>query len=829
MGVCDNIVSMTINGDNETTGVTTFSSEACEAVDVLSGHRVPPPSLGVSSNSQDLKEYFRRPQVIASGTVPNGTRALISSFVCDANNIFTTAFPGGFLRLNGALGVRFDMVFTVQLAATPFHQGVFCSSFQYGHNSPTSTTANFARCSLSATATNLPHVRLDVSVDTMSVLRVPFLMPAEFMPLSGLVGGPLTVIGVFAFNQLLPTPTVTGIAPMPYKIMMHLENLELVGAVPFVTAGVTPQSGGAGPLTQEFEQQAYPFSSGLSSLGRTLKWVSRGVPALSSLTSTPIWLAGKAAGALRSFGFSKPLIQEPIRRVLQYSTAMENNVDVATTAVALGPFASNAITMGPQVATSSVDEMALDYVLSQWSQICIGQITNAQPVGTTVYAAAVSPSCCWFRSAPGPIFGNINQPLSATATTNSFIPSTVFSISSMFASYRGSLEYRITFSKTKLHGGRVLLTYVPNADHGVLAPGTNTAVSAPGAGPNGFISPTGITTVFDLRDDNVVSFDCPYMSPLSNLTFNQGFGSLTMIIHDPLVGPATVATSIGFMVEVRAKPGFDLITPKGPSYPAIPAGTVVVQSGGLMKMSDTTFRETITSAGIQDAVGESITSLKQIIMLPHVTREITVPSGQTNFMWCPPWYHSNSYPSAVPFGGTFLVDTFNSGGYIAQHYAFVSGGTDYYFYTFQDGVMSWAQISGNDWNAFNDSNTVNNGPGSSANRIFAVGHIPLHFKVPAYQRTKRCNPATLREIPWTGIFGAGGNPTLLTGNSNIIPPVAAKIYCQNISATASFGFLQRSASDDARAGLYMGPVPLLLPTTVVGSGSFYDLDSIGFQ
>lgn len=832
MGVCDNIASLTIDASNETTGVTSFASEACEAVDVFAAHRSKVPYIGTSTNTQDLKEYFRRPQIIASSTVPNGTRVLLQNFVADYTNIFVTAFPGGFSRLLGTGGLRFDMVFTLQIAATPFHQGVFSLNFQYAHNSAVSTTATFARCSLSAASTNLPHVRLDVSTDTMAVLRVPFLMASEFMPNLDLGGSPLGVIGVMGFNQLLPTPTVAGIAPMPYKIMLHLENLEIVSATPFVNTTIVPQSGGTTPLTSEFENEAYPYSSGLSSFGRTLRWVARGVPSLASLAGPPLWAISKAAGALRSFGFSKPLIQEPIRRVVHFSTGMENNVDVATNAVALSPFATTTLAVDGNLATTEVDEMSLPYVLSQWSQLNVGSFTTSQPVGTFVYATATSPSVMWFRSGPGPIFGAALAPDRATAGTNSFLPTTVMSVCSLFESWRGSFEYRFTFSKTKLHGGRLLLTYTPTRDISLLQyRGVSNVlnIGVPAVNPNGFISPTGISVIFDLRDSNVFTFDAPYLLPLSNVTFMEASGSVSLAIHDPLVGPATVSPTVDFMVEVRCKPGFDLITPKGPRWPAFAAGTVMTQSGGLMSTSNVVLPETITSESLHNTVGESVTSLKQLIMLPHITRPFNLGSNSTGNIWVPPWYHSNVYPATVPFSGTYLPNTFSIGGYIGHHYAFVNGGTDVYFYTYQDSLMTWAQIAGDAWNTADSSNTVANGPGSSANRIFCVGKSSLQFKVPAYQRTRRVNPATLREIAWTALFGVAGTPSLVTGNRNIIPPISARVYAQNVAAVAATCFMHRSASDDARAGAYMGPVPLLLPTTVVATGSTYDVDSVGFQ
>lgn len=88
--LCCEVDSLAIDAQDTTTGVTSFENEACECIDVLGKHFVPTPGLTTTPALQDLKEYFRRPVNISSGTVATALRDQLSNWNVNWATIFNT-------------------------------------------------------------------------------------------------------------------------------------------------------------------------------------------------------------------------------------------------------------------------------------------------------------------------------------------------------------------------------------------------------------------------------------------------------------------------------------------------------------------------------------------------------------------------------------------------------------------------------------------------------------------------------------------------------------------------------------------------------------------
>jgi len=205
--------SLAISGEATASGVTQFANEACDGVEILTPYKDTPYAVP-QSDLQDLKSYFERPRLIRRGTVPFATRTRVNQFDASVAN-FTTAFPQWSNRLSGAYGIRFKTCFRLQVACTAFHQGVLALNWQYGSGSGDTDVYN--RSTNSSTCTNLPHVRLDVSENTMVELSCPFLYTAEYMPISG-VDLYNAAVGTLALNVVLPFVSVVGLNVPSYEL-----------------------------------------------------------------------------------------------------------------------------------------------------------------------------------------------------------------------------------------------------------------------------------------------------------------------------------------------------------------------------------------------------------------------------------------------------------------------------------------------------------------------------------------------------------------------------------------------------------------------------------
>jgi len=761
-----------------------------------------------------------------------------------------TFFPGSNNRLLGAYAMRATVVFTLQVAATPFHQGVVVLSSQYRD----SANATFSRNNAFYACTNVNHVRCDINNTTMVQLKIPYLSEEEAQVIGG-AGGTISSNPWFFMSvvQMLPTPLPSSILAARLQLFMHLEDIEFFGAIPQVTSTLTPQSG---IKAAEVEEAAYPLSSSVKAAAKSLTLASRAIPLLSPILSTPTWFLQCAGNALRSFGFSKPIVRDPITRHVRFSSVGEHNVDVASGCFSLAPTSTNSLATDAVLGTTDVDEMSLEYVLSQWGQVMYGTITTAQGSGQTIYYNQLSPLAQWYRNTLGTaaaatVPANYQAPLTATATTNAFFPSSLMAVSQMFRLYRGGFQFRVTFAKTKFHGGRVLFTYNPLAG--------STTLFAPTAGAQA--QTTGESVIFDLRDSNVFEFECPFVETVPALGLANNFGSFTMTLVNQLVSTSTVSSSVDFLVEVRASPGFNLAVPAGFQWPSVSTGATIgpivgigltstnlflapasrdeveadsqlftdydtfeAQSGTTVTTA-TMVPETFTRKDTKYTFGEDILSLKQLIMMPKLTNCGVVPANGGDYVGVPPWWYNNmSSARLVPSPNTFLPESFGTPGNIAQWYAFVNGGTETHFYTpGRPANTCMAQWNGQNYNGLNNTNTFLQTPASNVSRVLAVDDQPLHFVVPPYQRVRRMRPAWIAGVNWVPKFGdANRFPTFIPNNNG--PSTMAKIRVFNNSVDTLAGWMTRCAADDARCAVYQGPLPMALPgASVVG---IYDPDSI---
>lgn len=800
------------NKSSDTTGLMTFANEACESVDVHGQHSHPPRYGAIPEVLSDLKEYFRRPILKFTGTLPTA-RGGITTFPWSVASTIG-AFPFGTTRLLGSWGARYTTVLTITVAATPFHQGVLAAGFSYA------TLSTDPRYSSANTITNLPHVRMDISETTMVQLRVPFLAAFEYLELSNTLN-----VGFFSIQQLLGVPLPSGITAPTIRVFMHLEDLELVSAVPLATNSVVVNSGRlVSAQASEISEASHPYSSIVSSASRTLTLAGRAFPLIKGLMSTPTWFLDSAAATIRSFGYSRPTNKDPASRMLPMQTALEHNVDVPSAAIVLGPLSSNTLATDGELGATDVDEMSLAFVTSQWSQVASGTLTTLQTYTTAIVKYPCSPYVMWYRNRIGQAdCGGLAPPLFKATLTNSFQPSSLMAISSCFRLWKGSLQFRLTFAKTKFHSGRLLLAFCPTVIN-VLPPTGTINVSVPSDGSN--LSPTGYSATFDLKDSNVVEFTCPYVSLKPFLAFDESFGSFTVTVLDPLVGPATVQQSVDYMVEVRGAPDFELAVPVTNRWPVINNNpTVFAQSGRTVSAGPAVLTSTALPSDSKYTVGERILSVKQLIQVPKCSSCGATAAGAVNGCAIPPWWWLPQPAGVLPAPTAFIREQFSLPGFLAQLYAFATGSTEANVYNYGPGTaLISAVICAQEGNDNNSSTTYLQSPALSNPTIISTS--TLHFKTPAYQNFKRYFTATLSNISWSLRFGSTTSPPITT--SPFHPTTVGVVAVSNPAGGAAVQtVISRQAGDDGRLATYLGPLPFaFLSTNVTG---FWDPEaSLGF-
>lgn len=799
--ICSEMDSaMTINGEVSNTGVTTFVNEACDMTDIFSNYV--PSSLTVpQADLQDIKSYFARPRLITRGTVAFSSRSSVYSSTWDINS-FTTSFPQWNNRLSGVYGIRYKLNYRLQIAATPFNSGVLALSWQYG---PTTNDGyNYLRYIASASCTNLPHVRLDVSQQTMVELSVPFLWYGEFYPVSG--GTVDSGYGRVSVNQILSPAGVTGTTAPTYELYVYMTEIELFGADNNNSTTITLQSGG---VVKSEAKASHLLSNGFTTAGKIAKFIGSNIPSLSGIAGPTAWAADTAAGIARYFGYSRPLLQDPPLKIFRTLYGGETNVDVPMTGFNVGLMQSNTLATIPEFAATDVDEMSFDYIKQQYSQVCVAFVTTGDSHGTVIYAAPASPSVMWFRTPAAVPYCNVNFPQSSanlvSQSGNSFLPSSLMHLASNFRLWRGGFKLRVTFGKTKFHAGRYMISFNPTmVNHSY--PVNYATIEGPERAST-FVQPYGYSMIMDLKDENVFDFVIPYLLEAPYITFGSSMGGISIVCIDPLLGPATVPVSVPVLIEVCGDTDFSVNDYAGPYFVPHPSGVIYTQSGVVVSAT----KETPSTT-----VGEKLMSVKQIIQAPW-WRQISVGANGNVILTPPPWFTSTTANTLIggntspPSATIALFGAGNPGFSWSRCFVYARGGSDVHVYpaTASSGVVVVAEQMPHEYRTFTSKNTAYTSRPftSTMPKVVTYGEHPTHLRFPyfsSYQRTPVTAYDSLGYLPFTAVSDAQSGPWRAHLD---------KILIGNNGTGTSKIWLSAAAADDASLGHYIGPVPMYIPNS----------------
>lgn len=794
---------------SDTIGLTEFPVEAkVETLVEPDAHMYT--STQLPDEFQDIKRYFERPRLVTTTTAAT-TRSSLASF--NVNNPITQFWPANAIqRLNGVYGYRCRLKWTVTLAATPFQQGMVALSWQYGTAS--NAGVNISRALFPPLVTNLPHTRLDFSDNTMAELDIPYLSSYEYFELANTStsGGDnaanLYGFGVFGLTQILPYYTLTTVSAPVLRVYLSLHDMELFGAVPVAASAIIPQSG----MTKHMDKQTNKTKTGSVSsfLNKTSKVADTvavvgglaGAPVLAATSATVGWLAGKLAHTAASLGYSKPVSEQPVCAMYPNDANYEFHVDQPTVDRVISPYQSNRLAVDDKQSGTDIDEMTLPFILGQYAQAYVGEISTTDGSGATLYATNLCPTSMWYRSRPtARAGGNLPIPSGASLTTNCFCPTPLCYLGQMFRYWRGSIKFRFSFAKTKFHAGRVMAAYIPSTrdvtNTGVVSPVVPTPEFT-----SGLLQPFQYSTVFDLRDDSSFEFIVPYVSTRPFISTLGSVGGVTLTVMDPLLVSGEITGTIPYLVEVCAGEDFELADFVGSGL--APASTI--NSAGLVAFQSGLTDDKVT----QYTSGEKYSSCKELMMIPY-TAAVTIGPGAFVKTTMPQFYYAPRITAAAPMpNNTTALAACSTQHCITSMYSFCAGGTTYgaYFTRPQDKLALFQQYLYDTNNPVLSRGDTRCKVGAHKTKIISTGYnASLYAKAPSYQKNVMI-PTDRGSWPgnWTGtnevIAGAIENPALYN------------FYAFNGAATNNIAYLTYAASDDARCWAYNGPPPCwLLQTT----------------
>lgn len=529
-----------------------YQDEACTGIEM---RRFAVPHNNTSAKCPpDIARWLAKPAQVLTGDLPSAVGSTIT-WDYTATNIL--AVPHWADKLSEHLAIRSTACITVNISATPFQDGVLRAFVQPSILAYPGVAGNWVRTSRAATFT-MPGKYINLSESTQYCIRVPWLGNVPFLELTPGLPANSDIKAPFQFvlrNYTSITPPAGATAPT-YSIYVHHEDVELLGPIASSWSTVQPQ--GVMQMVEDLRQ-----SKAISKvLAESAKYttVLGNIPILPKGFSTAGWVLRKAAFAASMLGFSRPMTNEPMKRIVTYPLCNVNNTSGDDFATNLGIFHDSAVA-DVEGAGTAMDEQSVGFIAAQPGLIADVNV-NLQVGGTLVYACALAPSAMFYQA------GRFNAPIKdvqatiSTAPFPSFSPSPVFGVASLAGYWRGGFKFHFEFSKTKFHAGRLAFVFVPGQHDGIY----NTVRGATGYQFPPYASTFDLTRkIVDLREATSVDFEVPFVSTESMLPQQSPYGFVCVYVVERVKSPTTVNAGLQMLVDV-ASPDLRLAGLVGTTY-----------------------------------------------------------------------------------------------------------------------------------------------------------------------------------------------------------------------------------------------------------------------
>jgi len=614
---------------------------------------------------QEIKDFLAKPYAIQTGVISNSdTSTTFSLLEVIQSHLSVNIFK---YKVNGFLGIRATQVFRLQINANRFQQGryiLFWIPFGGGANNTSTNgfTQLLSRRANKTTITQLPHVEIDINTTTEAILEVPFISSSSYAP----IGGSTSSYGCLGFVGLYPYKALTtagGSTTASYSIYSSLKDVILDGpTVPqmaFVKTRKNPPPSSGSPSSREQREMGLsPLRGDMKKVSATADALGSQIPMLSWITTPVSWACDLVCGIACVFGWSNPLDLAEVTRAVQTIFPFANNCDMPDASMPLSLFARNEVEILPGFAGNDTDEMSIDYIKTIPAYLTSFDFSTSAAVDTSLYNLPICPST--FYSS----FTDAGSTVTIANTPVSFI-------SKMFEIWRGSIRVTLKIVKTEFHSGRISIVYIPQEPFGANGTAPTTSTSEQRAYVH--------REIVDIRAGNQIDLLIPYVSLMPYRNITDVVGNLQIYVVNPLVAPATVPSTITFLVEVAAGPDFEVNIPRAhgmqpivPTTPQMSFQTKKNDHAVVTSHLGNSQNYTMSHIESRACVGEKIMSLNSLLKSADVfavTSVVTYPTVLLN-PYAVPTYRNSAGSVVVSTAGS-VTDNFT---FLSHCYLFSRGG-----------------------------------------------------------------------------------------------------------------------------------------------------------
>jgi hypothetical protein len=433
-----------------------------------------------------------------------------------------------------------------------------------------------------------PRVEIDLSTTTEATMTIPFVSPFLYYNLVTGTGD----IGTFQLIVYSPLVDLVSGGNIDYTIWVNMTNVRTEFPTGMPTSFAQVGEEGKQQQKQGFvTRQAEAYSTIMEPLtkipgvGQLIGYAKSGVDALHAVAAT--------------HGWSKPLNPADMQLFKQAPSRFMCNSDGSDMATNLGLTSQNEIEHLQSLFRTDSDEMSVDYVARTYNYVGRFNWKKGDSPRAVLYNHVVSPTA-WFDK---------------VGVTGLSIPHLYFAASN-FVLWRGGINVKLKFVKTKFHSGRIRIIYVPGFFGGIL--------------PVNFETDANYSTVVDIRSDTDVEFNVPYVATVPWLhinstpwvtSFNQthACGSIVVEVLNELVNTSTVSDTIEVIVEACAAEDIEFAIPIVPAL-ALRAPPNATSSKGVLDII-TSMAQVGTDTGDtpSEVAREEPTSFNEVPLQPTTT------------------------------------------------------------------------------------------------------------------------------------------------------------------------------------------------------------------
>lgn len=506
-----------------------FHDESCIKVRVR-----PEPVLHHNTTqvmSKQFLEFLSTPRQILSGSLPT-TVGSVTTY--NPTAITLQASQPWIAALANAIGLRCTFHYTINIAATPFHAGILRAAWQ--PKVEANSVANFPRVFNRQGLFTLPGVTFNLQDTTQVQMEVPWTSNIPFMSLRNGANGTWAEPGTFHLWNLTDVTPPAGTNSPTYTVFMHMTDCHTVGPDPESWSAVQPQMG-----VLEDLRSSKAISSTLAAAGRFATSLG-GIPVMPKVVGSAGWVLTKLSQSIAILGFSKPIANAPIMRMIPMRQAFATNSSGEDPAANLGLFHDSAVPVMPASGTR-IDEQSVAYI-SRCPGLINDFTVSSQVAGTLVYSCALCPTSLFFQT------NRLNLPLKEFAAVMNTAPfpaimaSPSCGVATLASYWKSDFKFDVYISKTRFHTGRLAFVYVPasfDAENAIK-------------GVTGYQFPPYASTymcsrqIVDLRETSTFSMEIPYININPMCTQTSPMGYLCVYVVDPVRAPTTVGQSIRLLV-----------------------------------------------------------------------------------------------------------------------------------------------------------------------------------------------------------------------------------------------------------------------------------------